>query len=217
MGELLERITSNRKILQGAAIIRDQPLSVESVLGQIAAGATYETLKAQHPWLEPEDLQACLLFAQQAVQSAKPELTDKRMLAKIPEIVGQIPYLKLLVLFGSRARGDSHFQSDWDFAVLFDENLRKQYEQGSFSPYRSRGILQDCLDLSDDQIDVVELNRCDELLLHRIAQDGKLLYEQDKGEFDGFKRKHIKNPEQLKQWRAETNKKIVENLQSLQQ
>jgi predicted nucleotidyltransferase len=40
--------------------------------------------------------------------------------AAIPQILEQVPYLKLLVLFGSRARGDAFPSSDWDFALLFD-------------------------------------------------------------------------------------------------
>ncbi|MFM2432859.1 MAG: hypothetical protein RLZZ511_4073 [Cyanobacteriota bacterium] len=50
--------------------------------------------------------------------------------AKIPELLEQVPYLRLLVLFGSRARGDNQPSSDWDFAMLFDEDLRQQYEVG---------------------------------------------------------------------------------------
>ena len=37
--------------------------------------------------------------------------------AKIPELLEQVPYLKLLVLFGSRARGDNQESSDWDYAI----------------------------------------------------------------------------------------------------
>ncbi|MCY7393637.1 MAG: nucleotidyltransferase domain-containing protein, partial [Leptolyngbyaceae cyanobacterium CAN_BIN12] len=48
----------------------------------------------------------------------------------IPQILEQVPYLRLLVLFGSRARGDHFPSSDWDFALLFDEELRQQYEPG---------------------------------------------------------------------------------------
>jgi uncharacterized protein len=62
--------------------------------------------------------------------------------AKIPELLEQVPYLKLLVLFGSRARGDNDSSSDWDFAILFDEDLRRQYEVGGgWNCYRSWAIL----------------------------------------------------------------------------
>lgn len=51
-------------------------------------------------------------------------LTDLKTLShQLPE---KIPYLKMLVLFGSQARGDIHAKSDWDFAALYDEEMRKK-------------------------------------------------------------------------------------------
>ena len=44
-----------------------------------------------------------------------------------PQLPEKIPYLKMLVLFGSRARGDTHANSDWDFAALYDEEVRNAY------------------------------------------------------------------------------------------
>jgi uncharacterized protein len=49
---------------------------------------------------------------------------------KIPEVIEQISYMKLLVVFGSRAKGNHNLSSDWDFALLFDEQQRQQYEAG---------------------------------------------------------------------------------------
>ncbi|MGK7933382.1 MAG: nucleotidyltransferase domain-containing protein [Microcystaceae cyanobacterium] len=40
------------------------------------------------------------------------------------QIPSKIPYLKMLVLFGSQATGKSHSESDWDFAVLCDEAFK---------------------------------------------------------------------------------------------
>lgn len=46
-----------------------------------------------------------------------PDLERIRKLARqLPE---KIPYLKMLVLFGSRATGNASNHSDWDFAVLY--------------------------------------------------------------------------------------------------
>ncbi|NJN12757.1 MAG: nucleotidyltransferase domain-containing protein [Richelia sp. RM2_1_2] len=41
----------------------------------------------------------------------------KKLAQQIPE---KLPYLKMLVLFGSRATGNSNNHSDWDFAVLYE-------------------------------------------------------------------------------------------------
>ena len=60
---LLTRITVNPAILGGKPIIRGRRPSVEHVLGMLAAGDTPETILEGYPWLEPEDIQACLLYA----------------------------------------------------------------------------------------------------------------------------------------------------------
>lgn len=64
---LLERITINPAIFGGKPIIRGRRLAVEHVLGMLAAGDTPEVLLHGYPWLEPEDIQACLLYARRLV------------------------------------------------------------------------------------------------------------------------------------------------------
>jgi uncharacterized protein (DUF433 family) len=60
---LLERITVNHQIFAGKPIIRGRRLAVEHVLGMLAAGDSPETIIEGYPWLEPEDIQACLAYA----------------------------------------------------------------------------------------------------------------------------------------------------------
>ena len=60
---MLERITVNPQIFGGKPIIRGRRLAVEHVLGMLAAGDTVETILEGYPWLEPEDVQACLIYA----------------------------------------------------------------------------------------------------------------------------------------------------------
>ena len=59
--ELLERITVRSDVLGGKPIIRDMRIAVEHVLGMLAAGEDAETILEEYPFLEPEDIQACLL------------------------------------------------------------------------------------------------------------------------------------------------------------
>lgn len=61
--QLLERITVNPQIFGGKPIIRGRRLAVEHILGMLAAGDTIETLLEGYPWLEQEDVQACLVYA----------------------------------------------------------------------------------------------------------------------------------------------------------
>jgi len=42
-------------------------LAVEHVLGMLAAGDTPETILEGYPWLEREDVQACLVYARRIV------------------------------------------------------------------------------------------------------------------------------------------------------
>jgi uncharacterized protein (DUF433 family) len=65
--DLLVRITVNPEIFGGKPIIRGRRLAVEQVLGMLAAGDTPETLLAEYPWLEPDDVRACLLYARRVV------------------------------------------------------------------------------------------------------------------------------------------------------
>jgi uncharacterized protein (DUF433 family) len=65
--KVLERITVNPNIFGGKPIIRGCRLAVEHVLGMLAAGDTPELLIQGYPWLEREDIQACLVYARQLV------------------------------------------------------------------------------------------------------------------------------------------------------
>ncbi len=61
--ELLDRITVRPDIFGGKPIVRGMRIAVEHVLGNLAAGETVDDLLKHYPFLEPEDVQACLLFA----------------------------------------------------------------------------------------------------------------------------------------------------------
>jgi uncharacterized protein (DUF433 family) len=65
--KLLERITVNPKIFGGKPIIRGRRLAVEHMLGMLAAGDTPEIILSGYPWLEREDIQACLVYARRLV------------------------------------------------------------------------------------------------------------------------------------------------------
>ena len=76
--KLLERVTVNPKIFGGKPIIRGRRLAVEHVLGMLAAGDTPETILSGYPWLEAEDIQACLVYARRLVghERVEPLLVD---------------------------------------------------------------------------------------------------------------------------------------------
>lgn len=216
---VLDRITTKSIILDGKPSIRGHSLSVETVLEQLASGESYESLSAQYDWLEPEDIQACLLYARQLVSQVKPELSKDDLSVAIPKILEQAPFIKLLVLFGSRARDDSSHGSDWDFAVLCDEEQyqqqREQQRSIGWSLLSVWGIVQKAYSLGDDEIDMVDLYKCSELLAHSVARDGYVLYEREPDLFEGFREKHLISPEKLKEIRQRSKEELTRAIQAL--
>ena len=71
--KLSEGITVNPKILGGKPIIRGRRLAVEHMLGMLAAGDTPETILKGYPWLEMEDIQACMIYARRIVSHERVE------------------------------------------------------------------------------------------------------------------------------------------------
>jgi len=60
---LLTRITANPEIFDGKPIIRGMRVSVELILGLLSQEETPETILADYPDLETDDLRACLAYA----------------------------------------------------------------------------------------------------------------------------------------------------------
>ncbi len=64
---LLQRITFNPRIFGGKPIIRGRRLAVEHVLGMLAAGDTADELLDAYPFLESDDIRACLAYARRII------------------------------------------------------------------------------------------------------------------------------------------------------
>jgi len=102
-------------------------------------------------------------------------LQESARLASIRVLAKDLNGLDLLVLFGSRGRGDDLSHSDWDLAFL---------ASGSFDVGRLRAELS--LILETDRVDLVNLNRVGGLLRYRVAKDGVALFESREGIFASF-------------------------------
>jgi predicted nucleotidyltransferase len=101
-------------------------------------------------------------------------VSDDDSLAALRPAAAGIPGLTLLILFGSRARGDNQPASDWDFGYIASHE---------FDPDRLLGVLVDSL--KSDRVDLVDLSRAGGQLRYRAAGDGKVIVERD-GEFARF-------------------------------
>jgi uncharacterized protein (DUF433 family) len=71
--ELLQRITFNPEIFNGKPIIRGRRIAVEHILGMIAEGSTVEEILEGYPFLEKEDIQACMIYAHRIVSHERVE------------------------------------------------------------------------------------------------------------------------------------------------
>ena len=64
---LLSRIKVNPKVMVGKPTIRGLRITVEQILKALAGGVTTQELLEDYPELEPEDIQAVLLYAAELV------------------------------------------------------------------------------------------------------------------------------------------------------
>lgn len=61
--DILKRITARPDVFGGKPIIRDMRISVEFVLSLLSQGATQDELLDDYPFLEPDDIRACIAYA----------------------------------------------------------------------------------------------------------------------------------------------------------
>ena len=134
--------------------------------------------------------------------------TLEELKALSPQLAEKMPYLKMLVLFGSRATGHTHEKSDWDFAALYDEEVRKKYIKDGWSWFEIPLIISQVFEISSDETDVVELNSCSFLIAHFVARDGILLYEKDHGGFEYFRLTSLRSDSELKKFRRDQRQLI---------
>ena len=72
--DLLKRITTDPRIFGGKPILRGRRLAVEHLLDMLAAGDSAEQILSGYSWLEPEDIQACLVYASRLARHERIEI-----------------------------------------------------------------------------------------------------------------------------------------------
>jgi len=60
---LLQRIELNPAVLAGKPVVKGTRLSVQFVIGLLAKGAETKEILEEYPYLQKEDILACLAFA----------------------------------------------------------------------------------------------------------------------------------------------------------
>lgn len=95
---------------------------------------------------------------------------------RVADVASGHPGLQVLLLFGSRARGDAAPTADWDFGYLAEE---------AFDPV---ALVADLVRLlRTDRVDLVDLSTASGLLRFRAARDGVAVF----GDADAVERFRI--------------------------
>ena len=104
-------------------------------------------------------------------------MIERRVYGSVKEIplgmlrrgFGALPYVKVALLFGSRAQGTAHRKSDYDFAI---------HGEGAFDWGLQAEVWADLsriLDLDMDDFDVVDLQKLDPVLRKSITENYVIL------------------------------------------
>lgn len=90
----------------------------------------------------------------------------------ILQVTSTLPGLKLVYLFGSRARKQSGNQSDWDVAILTERKI---------ASVKCWELAQEIALKLDANVDLVDLSKASTVFRLQVVSDGILLYgtEQD--------------------------------------
>jgi uncharacterized protein (DUF433 family) len=64
---MIDRVEINPAVMQGKPVVRNTRIPVELVLRKLAEGATAEELMDAYPRLTKDDVQACLVYAADAI------------------------------------------------------------------------------------------------------------------------------------------------------
>ena len=64
---LLTRITARPDVFGGKPIVRNMRISVESILGLLAQGVSWQQLLDDYPDLQGDDIRACLAYARAVI------------------------------------------------------------------------------------------------------------------------------------------------------
>jgi hypothetical protein len=117
----IDRITFDPNVMGGKPCIRGMRVTVGTVVGLIASGATREEILADYPYLEAEDIDAATDFA-----NSHPNLADRlESLVSEDQIASFAQRWRVteLALFGSVLRDDFDADSDVDVLVSFEPTV----------------------------------------------------------------------------------------------
>lgn len=102
-------------------------------------------------------------------------ITEDELINKLNDT--KLHYIDIILLFGSRANGTYHIKSDYDFAVLTNDNIDSIW--GNISEVWND--IGDILDLPEYDYDIVDLNNANKNIINSI-KNNYILLKGDKNE-----------------------------------
>ena len=100
--------------------------------------------------------------------------------SSLVDAVARVAGVRAVALIGSRARGDAHAGSDWDFAFVVEE----RGPSASVVADALRDVLS--THLHTDRVDVVDLARAGAVMRFQAARDGLCVFEVGSHDWDDF-------------------------------
>ena len=64
----LKRITRDPAIMSGKPVIRGMRIGVDTILSDLASGLSFSEIIDQHPMINENDIKACILYAEKAIE-----------------------------------------------------------------------------------------------------------------------------------------------------
>ena len=71
---LLQRITVDKNVRNGKPVIRNMRFTVSEILDMLASGMSKEEITHDYPYIEPDDIDACILYASKVLNNETDQL-----------------------------------------------------------------------------------------------------------------------------------------------
>lgn len=100
-------------------------------------------------------------------------------IANINQLAEQIPDILIVWLYGSRAKGNAHPNSDYDLAIAFKSFIKNDPLKKRLRPECLALDWQQALGLHDFQLSIVDINQAPIPLAFEIIQANNVLFCRD--------------------------------------
>ncbi|MBI5186578.1 MAG: nucleotidyltransferase domain-containing protein [Nitrospinae bacterium] len=92
--------------------------------------------------------------------------TRKLSIERLKEVLAGLSYVRIALLFGSRAIGKDDSRSDYDLALLMDELPEETWGMQA----RAWADISGLLEIAECDLDIVDLKNADKLILNNIKE-----------------------------------------------